>query len=146
MSSAIAEPSPRIAMYRPAQTGDQLRTQTMTPGRCVFEWLHGGRPPFQHVLFPASTMLTRSFVAVLCGALAVAASPGVYYPYEEYADPAGEQWVARLDKPHPGSPWQPNHPEPPHPPPHPPRDPHHAPHHPKVDDKTIFQALEDDDR
>ena len=93
-------------------------------------------------------MLTRSLVAALCGALAVTASPGraQYYPYEELvADRPGEQWVAKLDKPHPGSPRLPSPPGAPHHPP-PPRDPHHGPHHPKVDDKTIYQALEDDDR
>ena len=113
-------------------------------------------PPVLHALLSASTMLTRSLVAVLCGSLAVASGTGgkQYYPYEEYADhAAGEQWIARLDKPHPGSPRFPPPPGPPHEPPHepphppvPPRDPHSGPHHPKVDDKTIFEALEADHR
>lgn len=98
-------------------------------------------------------MLTRSFVAVLCGALAVAALPGhdQYYPDE---GPEGDQWVARLDKPRPGTPKFPfpprpadDQPPPPPPPGAPPTHPPGAPpHHPKVDDKTIFQALGEDDR
>lgn len=89
-------------------------------------------------------MLARSLVALLSGILAVAAVPGKQhlYPYDEYDNQMPDQWVAKLDKPFPGKPELPDPLEGPLP-----HGPHHAPpHHPKVDDKTIFQALEDDDR
>ena len=93
-------------------------------------------------------MLARSLVALLSGALIVAAVPGrqEYNHYEEYDNPQGHQWVAAIQDSFPGAPKQgpPPPPGPPHGPP--PHGPHHAPPHPKVDDKTIFQALEDDDR
>ncbi|EKM55776.1 uncharacterized protein PHACADRAFT_256644 [Phanerochaete carnosa HHB-10118-sp] len=89
-------------------------------------------------------MLARSLVALLSSALVVAAVPGgqPFHPYEDYDNHGHAQWVAGLfDSQHPGMPKMPGLPVPPGHTPHPP---HHAP--PKVEDKTIYQALEDDER
>ncbi|GJE97068.1 FAS1 domain-containing protein [Phanerochaete sordida] len=96
-------------------------------------------------------MLARSLAALLAASLAVAAVPngGPFVFENDVNDVNDGQWVMdALRRVRPAPPEPPRMPGPPPHLPHPgpPHDPHHAPHHPKVDDKTIFQALESDER
>ena len=101
-------------------------------------------------------MLTRSVVALVCGALAVTAFRGAEREYPREDDNAlyrgydgqetfrDSQWFAGADERLSGYDDEPPK-HPPFPPkPHPP--PHHGPHDPEVANKTIYQALKEDSR
>lgn len=97
----------------------------------------------------STTMLTRSWLAVVCGCVAavVATRDDFRYAYQDAHQDRLEFSESNSDeRPR----WGPPPKERPFPPPGPPGE-HHpppgAPHHPpKFPDKTIYEALRDDDR